>query len=487
LLALAAHAFSLLGPYADWMDVEKGYRQPGEIGGPMNLTEGYRWNVPVLTYGFDRSFLEFFGSNGVAAVEQAVRMFNEIPPASRMDLQAFAPRAWRKNWVAESYALMDLKTRTLAALLEQMGLADPTRFMFCVRDFHYWSPGNSEFAVITRNFDRETGLPSHYVNDTLYSYQVIEIGLTPVPGELFCDAWEFPVDAEADAYSPVLSCNTPYTLNPYGAYVTNLTLEDVAGLKFLINANQVRCESLPGDVHLANMNDGPLVVTAERPGIDKITLVRHPAGTLNGEFLSFTNRWTDVYFGYFLPGYQEVERVTTRPDILFSARDLGSSRDIERTGTTNWVNNAALNGNAGGAGPGVITGPVTIAYNSMGPFHVLYGRISTNAFLTELDAITVAGWGSFSGATNSPVLYPVGQTPFQPTEVHLNLSLAGVSYDVHWPVAGLPYRVFVLQTTTNLTDWAALATLTNSGARFDYHFPSPAVEPARFFRTVEQP
>ena len=43
-------AFSLLGPYADWMDVPKGYRTPGDIGGPMNIGEGYRWNLPVVTY-----------------------------------------------------------------------------------------------------------------------------------------------------------------------------------------------------------------------------------------------------------------------------------------------------------------------------------------------------------------------------------------------------------------------------------------------------
>src|SRR5947207_11854614 len=49
--ATCARAFSLLGPYASWMDEAKSFRQPGlDIGGPMNLDEGYRWNVPVVTY-----------------------------------------------------------------------------------------------------------------------------------------------------------------------------------------------------------------------------------------------------------------------------------------------------------------------------------------------------------------------------------------------------------------------------------------------------
>jgi hypothetical protein len=41
----ASPAFSLLGPYAKWMDTTNGYRQPGDIGGPMNIGQGYRWNV----------------------------------------------------------------------------------------------------------------------------------------------------------------------------------------------------------------------------------------------------------------------------------------------------------------------------------------------------------------------------------------------------------------------------------------------------------
>ena len=32
----------------------------GDIGGPMDVTNEYRWNVPVLTYGFDQSFVDYF-------------------------------------------------------------------------------------------------------------------------------------------------------------------------------------------------------------------------------------------------------------------------------------------------------------------------------------------------------------------------------------------------------------------------------------------
>ncbi len=71
-----ASGFSLLGPYAPWMTTNLSYHQPGDIGGPMDLHEGYRWNLPTLTYGFDQSFLDYFGQDGVAAVEEAIQILN---------------------------------------------------------------------------------------------------------------------------------------------------------------------------------------------------------------------------------------------------------------------------------------------------------------------------------------------------------------------------------------------------------------------------
>ncbi|HEY5914055.1 MAG TPA: hypothetical protein VJA21_25995 [Verrucomicrobiae bacterium] len=483
-LSTRVEAFSLLGPYADWMDVEKGYRLPDDIGGPMNITEGYRWNIPVLTYGFDQSFMDYFGSNGVAAVEQAIAMLNKIPPASVIDLQAYALRAWRANWRAESAELLDLKSQTLGLLLQQMGLTDPVRNAFCIRDYQVYPGPSYYFDVIMRSFDPVTAQPSHYVNGVLLSYQVF--WMTPAPGQFFCDAQEIPVDAEAGGFEPVVSMSA-HGYSPYGRFVTNLTREDIAGLRYLLSGGEVHCEALLPDVHLVNTNEGPLVVTADRPGIEKVTFARHPAGPLNGRFLPFTNRWTDIYYGYFLPGYQEVERITTRPDILFTAADLGASRGWSSTGTTNWVNNAELNGNPGGLGPGVIQPPVTITYNSIGPFYIVPPAFSTNAFPTELSSYLVSGWGSFNGTTNPPITYPVGQTPFQPTEVRLTLRIQGKSYELRWPLPGRPYQRFAFQTGTNLTDWTTITTLTNSGATFEYQADAPPNEPARFFMTSPLP
>src|SRR5258708_5110537 len=51
-------AFSLLGPFAPWMTPDVGFihDEAYDVGGPRNLGDEFRWNVPVLTYGFDQNF-----------------------------------------------------------------------------------------------------------------------------------------------------------------------------------------------------------------------------------------------------------------------------------------------------------------------------------------------------------------------------------------------------------------------------------------------
>ena len=326
--SVGGFAFSLLGPYADWMDVQKGYQLPGDIGGPMNIGEGYRWNLPVVTYGFDRSFLDYFGSNGVAAVEGAIGILNALPPASSITLTNYPLAIWSVNYTAEALNLVDLKSVTLFFLLEQMGLADPRRYAFCIRDFQPHPSGtNYTFGVIERNFDPASAQPSIYLNGEPYTYFIDVFALSPPPTNVFCEAVIVPVDPQGGALAPAATGqSTP------GLFLTGLSRDDVGGLRYLLSGSEVRCESLLPDVHLAGTNDGSLVQTADRPGIEKVTFVRHPFGSLNGEFEPFTNQWTDVYYGWDEPVCQEVERVTTRPDILFSAQRFRawSGRDAHR-------------------------------------------------------------------------------------------------------------------------------------------------------------
>src|SRR4249920_3873600 len=88
LAPVSSRAFSLLGPYASWQVPALGYRLNGQIGGPMTLNEGYRWNVPAITYGFDPSFIGYFGTNGVVAIEEAFKILNDLPPFSEITVVA---------------------------------------------------------------------------------------------------------------------------------------------------------------------------------------------------------------------------------------------------------------------------------------------------------------------------------------------------------------------------------------------------------------
>ncbi len=479
-----AEAFSLLGPYADWMDLEKGYAKPNDIGGPMNVGEGYRWNIPVITYGFDRSFLDYFGTNGVAAIEGAIALLNNIPAASQANLQALPTNGTRKNWAANNLFLIDLKSHALALLLQEMGLADSFRYSFCLRDFEQASGSNYAFFITQRNFDPATAEPSPYLNGVLLSYQVLQQEPFPSPTNVFCETMPYSVDPTVVGFEPIASLATEWGASPYGVFVTNLTRDDIGGWCYLLSGEQIFAEGLLPDIQLADTNSGPLVVTAYRPGVEKLTFVRHPTGPANGAFMPFTNRWTDIYLDSYGPGYQEVERVTSRPDILFTAQDLGPSTAWQISGTTNWANNAVLNGNPGGAGPGVIQPPVTISFNDGGPFSAVPSN--PNILPGEMDALPVFVWGSLEGTTNRPIVYPAAQTGFAPTQVQFHLLIGGLGRDFQWPLAGPAFGRFLLQTTTNLADWVNLATLTNSGVRFPYQFQGGTSESARFFRTVPQ-
>ena len=360
----------------------------------------------------------------------------------------------------------------LGLFIEQLGLTSPERFTFCVRDFS-GSVTDGRYLVIQRNFDPVTAQPSQYVNDTLVSYFITLINAPPVNG-LVCDAVEFPVDPTAPFPTSVVGFATQA-----GQFAINLSRDDVGGLHHLLNGGLVRYESLLPDVQSANGES--LVRAAYRPGVEKISLLRHPTGALTGAFHPFTNQWTDVYFDGDWPAYQPVRRVTTHPDIVFRAADLGLFA-FQRTGTSNWVNNAGLNGNPGGAGPGVIQPPISITLNNVGPMLYNFGTLN----LDEVTAVRMFRWGSFDGSTNQVVSYPSGQIPFQPTAVRFKLVVAGHTNNFQWLANATAYQRCHFQTSTNLSDWNTLTTFTNTGAIFSYAFVGVENEGARYFRTISE-
>jgi hypothetical protein len=464
-------AFALLGPYADWMQQTNGYRWPGDTGGPMKLNEGYRWNVPVITYAFDKAFVDYFGSNGVAAVEAAIQVFNDLPPASSMVLSNYPTEVRRKNFHAEDQWLVDLKSATLAVLLEEMGLAPPTRNIFDLVRFDpiftwqgdevSWPPGTIPDLVIERNFDPDSLVPSHRVNGFLYTGNVEQMCIGCPLGEW--DVTEYVIDATdplRTAVADARGIQDWFTRLPYGSYLSGLSRDDVGGLRYLLSTNNINFEILLADVHGAGANPNNYVNGALRPGINKISFLRQQYDLSSGQAVPIINRFTDDYVTNNVHTTQQLERVITRPDILFTAEDLPQIIDPQAhniSGTTNWWNGAAAGGNPGGAGPGVIRPPVKIGLDTFGP--VVQSSDYAPWFVASFR------WGSFNNSTNPPIAYPEGAV-FEGADrlsIHLWMGPDAMHFNeyFHW-FAPIPLgKEAWVQTSTNLTDWTSQAAITN--------------------------
>src|SRR5207247_1930717 len=82
-------AFSFIGPLEAWMVSAQGLNPlpfDGNLNGPHNLGEEFRRNTPVMYWACDANFLDFFGSNGLRAVEMAMSQLNSVGNVSSYSL-----------------------------------------------------------------------------------------------------------------------------------------------------------------------------------------------------------------------------------------------------------------------------------------------------------------------------------------------------------------------------------------------------------------
>jgi hypothetical protein len=269
----SAFGFALLGPITPGADVYQvatiGY-QLGTVVGPAPFStfsdypladpgtpknalpnQGYRRNTPVIYYAFDRSFVGFFGTNGMKAVDEAMAVFNGLTNVSAYspDLSEFPTDSRRVNFRAASDFLLDVKSVTMGLMTEQLGLFSPARWVWALHDRANVPPvpcpGNMEYIVDKRNFDIVPSAPSQYqsssyVNGVLYSYFINERCTGPNP---LADTIEFPVDPLSAPYSAVADYNSFwYQGLSLGTFYTSLTRDDVGGLRFLIQTNNFEIE-----------------------------------------------------------------------------------------------------------------------------------------------------------------------------------------------------------------------------------------------------
>ena len=130
-------------------------------------------------------------------MEAAFKILNDLPAASEMspDLREFPLDTRRYNYQASALRVRDLKSWTLSALLEVMGLGVPERSIYTLRSRTIVG-GVPVYVTLRRNFDPVTFAPSSYVNGTLYTYSIFQTVFTPP-----FDAWEA-VPISVDPFEP---------------------------------------------------------------------------------------------------------------------------------------------------------------------------------------------------------------------------------------------------------------------------------------------
>lgn len=442
-----AGAFSLVGALPAWFTDNAGLIPPADVYGPVNLGEEYRWPVPTINYAFDESFVNYFGQDGINEVEKAIKILNDLPAMSQVDLSSYPTHSQRVNYRARDLGMLDLKSTALKYLLEQLGLGTPGRFVFTLRGRDPQSdPPITNYLVIMRNFDPETWTPTPYINGQLWTYNDIYDNQSS-PTVKATTVTE-PVDPLilAEAVASMVSGQS-YSVYGQGSYITGLTRDDVGGLRYLYRLENRNTETLPADAVLgtggSSVGGGngswvplppvdtnttstgtgtggttptptpttrPFYSQAIRGGADKITFTRGPSVYQPGGF-TVTNQYQETIIALVTNGVQRsvtqsVRRVLTAPDILFSAIDLAdtdtSNGTTDRNGIA--VSNDAINGNVAADGPGQFTGAAIISFNKVGPVFLN----TAPSFLSQPGSFSDFLWGSFDGTTNDPIVYPTG-------------------------------------------------------------------------------
>ena len=278
--------YALLGPIGNggdsWQTAILGYglayidtEEPGgpvflgDIGAPKNVAEGFRRNDQVLYYAFDQNFSGFFGAQGEAACDSAFAIMNNFFTNHPNGVDGYSPTltefpfdSQHINGIAQGLFLTDLKSVTLHCLVEQMGLAEPERYTWAMRQrFEGPSPPpcpeNVTYVVINRNFGitdqpltgPQTGtIYSPYVNNLLYTYGIAE-DCNRHPPVWSAITIPFSTDLTQPQYTAVAANDFEGGAQSglggldIGGFYSGLTEDDAAGMRFLLSSNNIVFET----------------------------------------------------------------------------------------------------------------------------------------------------------------------------------------------------------------------------------------------------
>lgn len=308
LVLMAANALgsAFVGPNNEAYQITDNGYNPNDLDrapiAPKNLAEEYRRVTPVIYYTFDQSFIDYFGTNGIDAVDKAFAVFNGLDNVSSYSpsLLEFPMEAQRVNYQASALFLTDLKSATMSLVMEQLGAAQPERYVWTLHA--RWHVGNvacpvgQNYLVVKRNFDPVASnldqlQPSSYVNGALYSYKIVEFCQQPTPFGWLADAVEFNVDPLAITFTPVASgfSGNPFLLGGTaltalgglgsGSYYLGLTRDDVGTLRYLMRSNNINFEAAGSNTvtYVTDKTQQQLLATDDLNTFAELALFNNPA------------------------------------------------------------------------------------------------------------------------------------------------------------------------------------------------------------------
>ena len=210
------------------------------------------------------------------------------------------------NTSAYGLDLTDMKSVMLNSLMWQIGLQQPERFVWTLRQA-YLPPGgvcplDEEFEVVQRNYDIGFSPPnqyqfSSYINDELYTFYIFFWDSPPTA------PCAIPAGNGNDQFRTV-----PYPVNPFdhlfstvasgdvevGTFYSGLTRDDLAGLRSLLSTNNVIDENAPQGSNLIVTNGQQVLITSNLFTLFSFAQTNDPSVTAGTFGVSVTG--TNIFF-----------------------------------------------------------------------------------------------------------------------------------------------------------------------------------------------
>ena len=441
---LFGSAFTIFGPLETWQTAALSYgtrywyspnvatyQVPPSVPGNVPYTEpggskifgaGSRMNVPIITYGFDYTFLDYYGIAGMKAVDAAFDVLNKLPQVSKAsaDLSEFITEGNQQiNYTARALSMLDLKSTVLQMMIQHMGLLGETHVYDLTGQGGTCGAAWYEFGV--RNFDPITYNPSTYVNGINYGWEIKD-GCSI--GTVIADVLEEANDEPGAGLSSTSAAVATQEALQLGGFYLGLTRDDFGGLRYLYRQNVYNNETLPpgcyastnGSFSQFSAATGTNTLVAGWSGVvggvEKFTFMRvayqdavgtaFPTNVVHYNLNTLTNV-QGVNVRQILP----VWRTNTAPDIIFTAANLlngAASTDMPLSNSLTFIPPpvAAINGST--AVPNVISPTNVVIFNNVGPIYyaISPGFIAGSAFMYPYFQ-----FGSFDGSTNAPIVFPM--------------------------------------------------------------------------------